>query len=468
MNWDKVRYIYFIGIGGIGMSGLARYFYSRGYQVAGYDRTASGITDELQSTGIPVHFHVDVDAIPPEFLNSPDQCLVVYTPAVPPHHKELNYLQSEGFTVLKRAQVLGILTRDKFTIAVAGAHGKTSTATLITHLLITAGIPCYSFLGGISTNYESNYIQPPEDKGSNIMVVEADEYDRSFLRLSPDIGVLTSTDPDHLDIYHSPENLTDAYRQFASQIKQDGLLVMKNGTPVEPPEQVNQITTFSLKDPESGYYAKDLKILDHRYTFNIQAPGSVISDIQLGTPGDHNVLNALAAVASIRSLIRDTNTIRKGLSTYRGVKRRFEVILDTQNTIYIDDYAHHPSELRYTLETIRRLYPEEKVTAIFQPHLYSRTRDFAGEFAKVLSRFDKIILLDIYPAREEPIEGVNSKMILEMIPNENKALLNWSELIQQIKAEKNKIIITIGAGDIDRLVEPIKATLQITRDEEYN
>lgn len=457
MDFKKINRAYFIGIGGIGMSALALYFIDHGIEVFGYDRTRTDITKRLETLGVEIHYKDSNELIPKDVVNNEkENTLIVYTPAIPDNHNGLNYFRNNNYTVEKRAKVLGEILKDKYTIAVGGTHGKTSTSCLISHLLNCSNIDHYALLGGISVNYNTNYIFP-NNKDADIVVVEADEYDRSFLHLTPDIIVITSTDPDHLDVYENHDNLISAYQQFVNRIKPGGTLISHYSLNLTLPGYALHLYTFGF-EKNANFMGFNLKIKDSTYNFDIKAPGFEISELNLHTPGEHNVLNSLAAIAA-GSAILDPKQIRKGIKSFKGVKRRFEYILNSKDHVFIDDYAHHPSEISAVVQTLKRIYPGKKLTGIFQPHLYSRTRDFAEEFAGILSEFDEIILLEIYPAREEPIRGVNSKLILDKISNNCKRLVTRNELLELLKNEKNEVITTLGAGDIDLLVEPIKKIL---------
>lgn len=461
MKQAGIHNVYFIGIGGIGMSALARYFQHRGKSLAGYDLTPSPITDRLQAEGIPVHFEDDVNQIPNEILNQPaSQTLVVYTPAIPQDHGELKHLMDCGFTIKKRAEVLGEIANEHFTIAVGGAHGKTTTSALIAHILKEAGIPFYGFLGGIATNYETNFLAPEKGKEASIMVIEADEYDRSFLQLTPSIAILTSADADHLDIYQDSESLFRAYEAFIHQLKSDGLLIHQEGIDMDIPEQAKAVYTFGPEQSKANFRYQHIQIEAHQFTFDLVEGQKHVGRFQSGIPGEHNIRNALAAIAATKSLVRDTKVLEKALQTFKGVKRRFEFVLESSEVIFIDDYAHHPSELTYTIDTVQRLYPNETITGVFQPHLYSRTQDFAEGFAEALNSLDRPILLPIYPAREAPIEGVSSQLILDSMNNPNKALVGKTDLVETLVNDPNRIFLTLGAGDIDRLVQPIKEAFE--------
>lgn len=444
-KWNN---IYFVGIGGIGMSALARYFNAKGKAVAGYDRVQTDITDALVDLGVKVHFEDSVAHIPQQFLN-PETTLVVFTPAIPSHHKELTYFNNNGYTVLKRSQVLGLITESTFCFGVAGTHGKTTTTSILGHLLNECDVPLTAFLGGISENYNSNLIL----KGTEVSVVEADEFDRSFLTLSPDMACITSMDADHLDIYGTAEELKNTFQAYANRLKPNGKLFVKNGLPI------NGIT-YGIED-NANYSAKNITIQNGSYRFDVKTPTETLLDFEFNLPGRHNLSNALIALAMALSYGCPHQRLAKALSTYKGVKRRFSYHIKRDDLVYIDDYAHHPEEINAVHQAVREMYPNDKVLAIFQPHLFSRTQDFADEFATSLSQFDELLLLDIYPARELPIEGVTSKWLLGKIKNEHKQLISKAEIISEIQKSNAKIIITIGAGDIGEEVKHIKHALQV-------
>ncbi|MBC7921646.1 MAG: UDP-N-acetylmuramate--L-alanine ligase [Ferruginibacter sp.] len=457
MDLAQVRYVYFLGIGGIGMSALARWFRANGRSVAGYDRSPTALTDELQREGIDVHFEDDIRHIPAAVLAHPNQALVVYTPAIPGDHAEHGFLRERGYPIQKRSQVLGMLTANLFTVAVAGTHGKTTTSSMIAHLLKHAGRNCTAFLGGITQNYGTNLLLN-EGTEAVVCVVEADEYDRSFLTLHPDVAVVTSTDADHLDIYGDQESLRQSFRDFVAQIKPGGKLFIRQGLQLVDANPKVLVEEYSLAEGE--YRAERAHVREARFVFDAVAPQLTIRDIPMQVPGFHNVENALAAVAVGLHLGLDAATIRSAMATYRGVKRRFEYVLQTDRTVFIDDYAHHPTEIEAFLKSVRALYPDRKLTAIFQPHLFSRTRDFAEGFAESLGLADQLILLDIYPARELPMEGVNSKMVLAKVNLADKRMATKAELPALVRKLQPVLLVTIGAGDIDQCVIPLKEALE--------
>jgi UDP-N-acetylmuramate--alanine ligase len=438
-----------VGIGGIGMSGLARYFRHLGCIVCGYDKTSTDLTNHLHKEGIPVIFEDSEDWIPGSFKTPDPSTLIIYTPAIPKDSAILNFFINKGFELFKRSQVLGIISKGKFTVAVAGTHGKTTTSTMIAHILKDSGKDCSAFLGGISTNYDSNVLFGE----SNVVVVEADEYDRSFLTLHPDVAIITSMDADHLDIYGDHEHLTESFKLFASQLKPGGKLIHKQGLPLD--------TGFTYTvEGEADATASNIRIEDGDFYFDFKNSDTTIADIKMGIAGTHNVENAVAAIETTLLLDVSPAAIKSALGSFTGVKRRFEYIVKTEDHIYIDDYAHHPEELKACINSIKRLYPRKKLTAIFQPHLFSRTMNFVDGFAEALDLVDELIILDIYPARELPIEGVTSDMILEKMKMLNKRKCGKEEAVELIKNEKPVLLLTVGAGDIDQLVQPLKRTLQ--------
>ena len=440
----QIKTIYFIGIGGIGMSALARYFNHLGVQVSGYDKTETTLTKKLRSEGISIHFDDDVSLAPKEVD------FIVYTPAIPKNHTELNYYINNNYTVLKRSDILQWVTENSFNICVAGTHGKTTTSTMIGHLLRDADYGCNAFLGGISANYNTNFWSSKE----NNVVVEADEYDRSFLKLSPNIAVITSVDPDHLDIYGTAENVENAFVEFTTKIKSEGCLIVKHGLKCSHKFNVKDTCTYSISDESADIHIKNLKVVNGEYFFDVINTFWKLEDVKLCMGGLHNIENALAAIGVAKYLKIDDDKIKRALANFKGVKRRFEKILSA-NPILIDDYAHHPEELRALIEGVKSIYPHLAITLIFQPHLYSRTKDLATDFAKSLSAAEETILLPIYPARELPIEGVSSKMIFDEMTN-NKILLEKHELINYLKTKNTPLIVMAGAGDIDVLVDEVK------------
>lgn len=449
MELESINRVYLIGIGGIGMSALARYFKKRGCVVCGYDKTSTPLTAALMNEGIPVVFQDEEDNIPVSFQLRDANTLVIYTPAIPASSQILNYFLSRSFILKKRSEVLGIISKGMFTIAVAGTHGKTTTSCIIAHILKDSGYDCSAFLGGIATNYNTNVLFGD----NNTLVVEADEYDRSFLTLHPDIAIVTSMDADHLDIYGNKDQLVQSFRQFVSQLKSGGRLIYREGLQLEGGQ------TYAA-DQLADILAVNVRIKEGRFFFDFKNSNLVLENIQMALPGLHNIENAVAAIEVALHLGIDADKIRQALANFKGVKRRFEYIVKDEDHIYIDDYAHHPEELRACIQAIKTLYPDKKLTTIFQPHLFTRTRDFAENFAEVLSMTDELIMLDIYPARELPIEGVNSEMILDHVNISAKQLKNKQGAIEYIRNEKPELLLTVGAGDIDTLIEPLKKILQ--------
>lgn len=454
------KYYYFLGIGGIGMSALARYFKHYGKQVSGYDKTQTNLTQQLEAEAIFCHYSENVAQLQDLLKDyNTAEVLVVYTPAVPLDHAEYQYLLNNGYRILKRSQVLGEITRQFKTIAIAGTHGKTTTTTLVTHLLKAAGINCFSFMGGISRNYNTNLLLGDADANETYVVVEADEYDRSFLTLEPQMAVITSCDADHLDIYGDASHVKEGYQLFAQKVKQEGVLLVKKNVDNELAlDRTRLVYSLNLG---TEYCASSIEVENAQFVYDIQSPIEAISSVTLGIPGLHNVENSIAAVALVQQLGVKADVIKEALRSFLGVKRRFDYRVRLPHCVYIDDYAHHPEELKATIGSVKKLYPGKKVTGIFQPHLFSRTRDFAQGFAESLSLLDECILLEIYPAREKPIEGVNSQWLLNMVTLQNKKLWTKAQVLEDIKKEQREIIITMGAGDIDTLVEPLEAKLKL-------
>lgn len=471
MELNKIHSVYFLGIGGIGMSALARYFNAMGKRVAGYDKTSTKLTDELIAEGIEIHFEDHIRNIPKYFKELPfdtDNILIVFTPAVPLDHSEYVFFNLNGFNIKKRAEVLGMITQSAHTIAVAGTHGKTTTSSLTAHILKSAGLDPSAFLGGITQNYNTNLLLSSNLKSNNQLpiaigtatnnhiVVEADEYDRSFLTLHPDIAVITSVDADHLDIYGDKSHVEESFSLFAKQVKSKLILkknivgkVNANKTPI----------TYAVNDESADYFAQNIKIDNGYYHYEIVTPESIFENIVLGLPGLHNVENSVAAVAIACQLNISEDIIRKALASFKGVKRRFDYHIKTDKLVFIDDYAHHPEELKAAISSAKEMYPGKKITGIFQPHLFSRTRDFADDFAKSLDLLDECILMEIYPARELPIEGVSSQMLLNKMKSTNKTICQKSDLIKEVGKREIEILMTMGAGDIDTFVESIKMEL---------
>jgi UDP-N-acetylmuramate--alanine ligase len=446
MNLNQIHNVYFIGIGGIGMSALARYFQYIGKNVSGYDKTPSTLTKELIESGIVIHFEDKIDLIPKDFYI--ENTLVIITPAVPMHHSQWNYFLERQYQVKKRAEVLGIITKDTFCLAVAGTHGKTTTSSILGHILYESGADVTAFIGGIVENYNSNLI----GSGKTVTVVEADEFDRSFLHLHPNIACVTSMDADHLDIYGDDAAIKASFKEFADKVSNKNDLFVINGLPLEG-------ITVGVND-DSNYVANNVRIENGWYVFDVKTPTESIKNLKFGLPGKHNLTNALLALAMAKTFGTPTELIAKALATFSGVKRRFSFQIRKPHFVYIDDYAHHPTEINAVYQAVLELYPNEKVLAVFQPHLFSRTKDFADDFAKSLSQFDQVVLLDIYPARELPIQGVTSSWLLGKIENQNKKLLQKSELISFLQSSDASVIVTIGAGDIGEMVPEIKKALE--------
>ena len=453
---NKFTQYYFLGIGGIGMSALARYFHTKGFRVAGYDRTETKLTSDLQTEGIAICFNEAVDQIPVRYTK-PENTLVVLTPAVPKGHPQLKYFQENNFTIQKRAQVLGNITRQSKGICIAGTHGKTTTSTITAHLLYQSQVSCNAFLGGIANNYNTNLLLSAE---SNLVVIEADEYDRSFHQLSPYMAVITSADPDHLDIYETASAFRESFEHFTSLIRPGGALIMRKGIDIVPQLQKGvKLYTYSMEEG-GDFCAENIRTVKGEIRFDFVTPNDRINDVRLGVPVKINVENSVAAMALAWLNGVSSDEIRTGISSFSGIYRRFNVVYKSDKVVFMDDYAHHPSELKASISSIRNLYPDRKITGIFQPHLYTRTRDFAADFASALSQLDELILLDIYPARELPIEGVDSELILCDVKLENKTLCSKENLLPLLKEKDLDVLVTFGAGDIDKMVPLIKEQLK--------
>ncbi len=448
MNLNQIHNVYFIGIGGIGMSALARYFKTIGKNVSGYDKTETELTIDIQKLGIDIHFEDKIDLIPENY--HPENTLVIITPAVPKSHSEWNYFLERNYEVKKRAEVLGIITKDTFCFAVAGTHGKTTTSSILGHILFESGVDVTAFVGGIVENYNSNLI----GKGKIVTVVEADEFDRSFLHLHPDIACVTSMDADHLDIYGDKSAIEDSFREFANKIEDKSKIFIPKSIPLEG-------ISCAINE-EANFKAFNIRIINSQYVFDVKTPLETIENIEFGLPGKHNLMNALMALAMARTFGLPTKDIASALRSFNGIKRRFSYQIKNEKLVFIDDYAHHPTEINAVHQAVRELYPNQKILAIFQPHLFSRTKDFADDFAKSLAAFDEVILLDIYPARELPMEGITSNWLLEKIENPNKKLVSKNELIPTILKSNATVIVTIGAGDIGEMVSSIKKELNET------
>lgn len=454
MENDLTTYksIYFLGIGGIGMSALARYFKLKGYQVGGYDKTSSPLTDELQAEGIDIHFEDFGPALPESFRNRAET-LVIYTPAIPKNLGEFMHVQHAGYKLLKRSQILGLITRHSRGIGVAGTHGKTTTSTMLAHILHQSSLKCNAFLGGISSNFNSNFVA---SETSDITVIEADEFDRSFLQLSPYAGVITSTDADHLDIYGDADHVREGFQLYTNLVHPDGILVMKQGLNLSAKAPVK---TYGI-DLEADFTGRNVRIENGKFFMDVHFDGKIWMAVELGLPGIHNAENALACIALGLHFGLSETEIRSGLQSFKGVKRRFEYQLRSEKLIYIDDYAHHPTEIKALLDSIQLIYPNLPVIGLFQPHLFSRTRDFMQGFAEQLSRVDDLVLLPIYPAREEPIAGITSDALLDLCSNERKAVRSASDAMEYAGNREEGVVLTIGAGDIDRIVNPLRERLQ--------
>ena len=445
MNLNQINNVYFIGIGGIGMSALARYFNYLGKKVAGYDKTETELTKELQLLGMQIHFEDNISLIPSDYYI--ENTLVIITPAIPITHSEWNYFIERDYSIKKRAEVLGIITKDTYCFAVAGTHGKTTTSSILGHILYESGVDVTAFLGGIVENYNSNLI----GNGKTVTVVEADEFDRSFLQLYPDMACITSMDADHLDIYGDKASIEATFVEFANKVEDKNLLFIPKNLPLEG-------IKIAINE-EADFTAFNIRVENSSYVFDVKTPSETIKNIQFNLPGRHNLMNALMALAMAITYGSPTNSIVRALGTFKGIKRRFSYQIKQEKLVFIDDYAHHPTEINAVHQAVRELYPQQKVLAVFQPHLFSRTKDFADDFAKSLSHFDEVILLDIYPARELPMEGITSAWLLSKIENSNKKLVLKNELIDEVLKSTATVIVTIGAGDIGELVKLLKERL---------
>ncbi len=440
---------YFAGVGGIGMSALARYFYSLGWEVSGYDKTETPLTLALKEEGISIHYTDLGSDIPVQFKEI-ETTLIIYTPAIPKNHGELNYFQNNNFSILKRSQVLGLLTHHSKGLGVAGTHGKTTTSTLLAHILNESEVKCNAFLGGISSNFNSNLLT---SSSSDYTVIEADEFDRSFLQLSPFASIITSTDADHLDIYGDASVLVEGFQEYANLIHSEGVLVLRNGLNLT---SKSNVLTYAVNDEEADYSGFNLRFLEGKFLFDVKSPNGELLNIDFGLPGIHNAENGLACIALCQFLGLSEESIRFGLKTFKGVKRRFEYHVRNNDVVYIDDYAHHPTEINALVSSVKMMYPDKHIVGAFQPHLFSRTRDFFDGFVNELSKLDEVVLLPIYPAREEPIPGVTSDSLLTEITSVKKQLLDHNDALNYLKELKNCIVLTIGAGDIDKIVKPLE------------
>jgi UDP-N-acetylmuramate--alanine ligase len=455
LKLGDIHKVYFIGIGGIGMSALARYFHRLGYDVAGYDRTPTARTDALSDEGIQVSFDDSPEAIPTGFTELPvDKLLVVYTPAVPTNHPGMGFLRSKGFNVIKRSEALRNVLTGKRTLAVAGTHGKTTTASMAAWLLNSGSHKANAFLGGIAANFNSNLVIAED---SPLAVVEADEYDRSFLKLQPEAAIITSMEADHLDIYGTSENLRSSFQEFAQLVPADGLLLIREGIEIEAEAP---ILTYAVESPEADLTTRNLSVSEGAYRFEVIFKGENLGKVEMHYPGRHNVENALAAIGLALHVGIEWDEISGALSDFLGVKRRFEYRIRKPDRVFIDDYAHHPTELDACIFSARELYPGKRITGVFQPHLYSRTRDFADEFARSLESLNELLLMEIYPAREEPLEGVNSQMLLDRVRMTNKKLVDREALIREVINLSPEVLLTMGAGDIDQMIEPLTNALE--------
>lgn len=448
MNIEQLYKVYFLGIGGIGMSALVRYFMACGIEVSGYDKTNTLLTKQLESEGARIHYEDNIASIPE------DLDLVIYTPAIPSKLKEYQHLLTQNIQLLKRSEVLGELTKDKFTIAVAGTHGKTTISSMIAHCFNSSNVSFAALIGGITNNYHSNFIGKANPE---VFIVEADEFDRSFLTLNPDIAVISSMDADHLDVYGDKDAISDSFQLFANQIKENGSLILKSGLKIQSED--HKQWSYDL-DSKANFYAKGIRIADEAYFVELSLDNHILN-LEMNYSGKHNLENLVAATAVCHLYGLKSEQIANAMSKYLGVKRRFEAIIKTEKLVYIDDYAHHPKELSACINAVKEIYPDRKITGIFQPHLYSRTRDFADEFARSLELLDEILIMDIYPAREFPIEGIDAYFLLDKIKHNQKKYLAKSEVLTCIKKLNLEVLLTLGAGDIDQLVEPLKKLLTV-------
>ncbi len=458
MELKDIKSVYFLGAGGIGMSALVRYFLNEGKFVGGYDRTPSELTGKLIEEGAVLHFEENEELVPTE-CKDPASTLVVFTPAIPADHKEWSLFKDGGFTIKKRAEVLGIITKGKRGVCAAGTHGKTTTSTMTAHLLHSSAVDCAAFLGGISKNYKSNLITT--DK-SDFVVIEADEYDRSFLHLQPYVATITSADPDHLDIYGNKENYLEAFAQFTERIREDGYLIIHEGLEVKPRTKPG-VKTFIYGREQGDFHAENIRIGGGRILFDYVSPWQRIDDVELGVPMSINIENGIASMAMAEICGATTQEMKEGMKSFAGAERRFDFHIKEDNLVLISDYAHHPDEVRACAKSIKELYSDKKVTVLFQPHLFSRTADFYKEFAESLSMFDKVILVDIYPAREKPIPGVTSKLIYDhLAPGVEKGMCSRADVLATVEKEKNdiEILVSLGAGDIENEIGKIKEILK--------
>jgi UDP-N-acetylmuramate--alanine ligase len=456
---EQYNNIYFLGIGGIGMSALARWFLKKGLKVSGYDKTATVLTSELQAEGMNIHFEDGIQFIPKEVINEREKTLVIFTPAIPKEHQEHQYLKEKGYVIQKRSEVLGLISKDYKTVGVAGTHGKTTTSSMVAHILKTAQKSMVGFLGGITANYGSNLVMEGEVTKDTVAVVEADEFDRSFLRLFPEIAIVTSADADHLDIYGSHESVIESFRDYIKQINKGGHLIIHESVAEKLAEDITHVNKHIYSMSRGQFFAGNITAKSGFFEFDLHGFGKV-EHIRLGVPGFHNIENAIAAsVAAIHCGV-SLPLIKKALESFNGVKRRFEFIIKGRKVIYVDDYAHHPAEIEAFLKSMKSMYQNRKLTVIFQPHLFSRTRDFAEGFSKSLSIADELLLMDIYPARELPIPGVDSDMLMKDITSKVKIRCNKTDLMQKLETLDIDVLATIGAGDVDTFIQPIKEMLK--------
>ncbi|MEN9522343.1 MAG: hypothetical protein RL065_720 [Bacteroidota bacterium] len=455
---EKIKFVYFLGIGGIGMSALARWFHANNRKVAGYDKTSTTLTKQLEAEGIQIHYEDNIALIEDCYKKNSEEVLIVFTPAIPKTHRELVFFQENKFNIKKRAEVLGIITKGMNSIAIGGTHGKTTTSSMTAHILKDSGVDCAAFLGGITQNYETNLLLNSKLDKNTWAVVEADEFDRSFLQLFPTIAVITSTDADHLDIYGDADDVKKSYSAFAQQVLPNGTLFLNEKVSLYNLDKIENgvsIKSYGYQNQDLDFQAKNIRIENAQFVFDFVSKKHYIADIQLLTSGFHNVENATVATAIALEIGIDAEKIKRALASFRGVKRRFEYIVRDENFVFIDDYAHHPTELAAFIQGVKALYPKQKFTIIFQPHLFSRTKDFYQDFAKSLSLADSVILLPIYPARELPIENVSSKMIFDLVTCEEKYLIEKENLVSFLTDYQTDVLATTGAGDIDQFIKPI-------------
>lgn len=460
MRIEDKHIVYFLGIGGIGMSALARWFMHLGKKVYGYDKTETRLTQKLIEEGAEIHYDDTLENIPAEVLSLRDEILVVLTPAIPANHIGFNFLKGQNYPILKRSEVLGLITKELYTVAVAGTHGKTTTSSMIAHILKTAKKSSLSLMGGILQGYETNLIIEGEPTSKTIAVLEADEYDRSFLKLTPNIAIVTSADADHLDIYGTHDEMKSSFRQFIAQTKSNGHVYINEKLSSWLSSENPEVSGHSYALERGDNKASNIHISGTDFIFDFNGPSSTIKEIKLPIPGYHNVENAVAAIAVSLQLGIDKTAIKGALSSFKGIKRRFEYHIKKDDLVYIDDYAHHPMEIKAFLHSVKSLYPNKKITAIFQPHLFTRTRDFVDGFAESLDLADEVILMNIYPARELPIEGITSSIIGDRMKNPNHKFVQENELLEKVSEIDSEVILTIGAGDIDQFVQPIKKLLE--------